>query len=145
VLDTNVLFLVVQRGFPLEGEIDRLLPGARIVLPSSAARELRDLVERRTVGAAAAREVAARYPVVRTARSGDDGVVDAAVRARARVVTADRALQQRLVERGIDVLVPRDRTRLQIRRGAGPAGSERRPGHRLRRRDGIARSPRGNG
>jgi rRNA-processing protein FCF1 len=118
VLDTNVLLLAAQRGFPFEAEVGRLVPGARIVVPSSALRELDSLVARRTAGSVVARAIADRYEIGATARSGDDGVVEVATRARGVVATADRALQRRLIDRGVGVLVPRDRARLELRPAA---------------------------
>jgi rRNA-processing protein FCF1 len=145
VLDTNVLFLAVERGFPLEPEITRLVPGARIVLPSSVLPELGRLTDGRTPGAAAAGELARRFSVEPTGRSGDEGVVDVAVRLGATVATADRALQLRLREQGVDLLVPRDRSRLELRRGARVG--QRAPGRASGRRvGGDARATsRGNG
>jgi rRNA-processing protein FCF1 len=127
VIDTNVLLLAARRRFPFESEIDRLLPGARLVVPSSALRELDALVARRTVGSAVARELAGRFSVAPTARSGDEGVIDVADRTRGVVVTADRALQRRLVERGVGVLAPRDRGRLELRPPAAPQPLRRAP------------------
>jgi rRNA-processing protein FCF1 len=118
VLDTNVLLLAAHRGFPFEAEVSRLVPGARIVVPSSALRELDALVARRTAGSVVARELAKRYEVEATPRSRDDGVVDVATRTRGVVATADQELQRRLTERGIGVLVPRDRVRLELRPAA---------------------------
>ncbi len=56
--------------------------------------------------------------VVHATGSGDDALVDLAAAAVAGahpvlVVTADRALRDRLLEAGVDVLAPRDRHRLE--------------------------------
>jgi len=115
VVDTNVLLLAARRGFPFRAEVDRLVPGARLAVPSSVLRELDLLVARRTAGSVVARELAGRLEVEATARSGDAGVVDVAVRSRGIVATADRALQRLLTGRGIGVLIPRDRARLELR------------------------------
>jgi rRNA-processing protein FCF1 len=116
VLDTNALFLPVRTGFPLESEVARLLPGARLVVASSTVRELAALEARRTPLALGARAYASRFPVVDTEREGDAGVLDAAVRERATVLTADRELQERVRAAGLAVLVPRDRHRLELQR-----------------------------
>jgi uncharacterized protein len=118
VLDTNVLLLASRRRLSFEAEIGRLVPGATLVVPSSTRRELDALVTRGTAGSVVARELAGRYPVEPTSRAGDDGVVEVAERVGGVVVTADRALQRRLAERGISVLAPRDRGRLELRRPA---------------------------
>lgn len=115
LLDTNALFLPIRSGFPLEAEIDRLVPGARVIIALSSLRELDRLVERATPGATGARALAEKFGTAAVRSRGDDGVVEAAVRERAMVVTADRLLQARLRSRGIFVLAPRDRHRLDIR------------------------------
>ncbi len=127
VLDTNMLLLAARRGFPLEAEIGRLLPAAGPVVPSSVLRELDVLVARRTAGSSLARALADRFPTTTSTRTGDDGVVEAAVRAGGVVATADRALQRRLAGRGIAVLAPRDRARLELRRAAARQPLSRAP------------------
>jgi uncharacterized protein len=117
VLDTNALFLPVRVGFPMEREVRRLVPGARIVVPESVRRELDRLAARATPGARAARELADRFSSCPTAAEGDDGILEVATREGALVVTADRELQLRLRQRGIAVLVPRDHHKLEPRAG----------------------------
>ena len=124
LLDTNALFLPARAGFPLDAEIARLVPSARVVVPVSVLAELDRLVARRARGAPAARALAERYPTTAARDEGDAAIVDLAVRRRAIVVTADRALQERLARRGVAVLVPRDRHRLELRRGERDAGGE---------------------
>lgn len=128
LLDTNALFLPIRTGFPLEAEIARLAPGARTVVPSSSLRELDRLVDRAAPGASGARALARRFGRTSADRDGDDGVLEVALRERAVVVTADRALQRRLRAQGVAVLVPRDRHRLELRppRAETP-GRARRP------------------
>jgi rRNA-processing protein FCF1 len=136
LLDTNALLLPVGRGFPLDREIDRHFPGARVELPRSALAELDRLVARDVPRASAARALARRYPIAASRGAGDDAILATAARRRAVVVTADRELAARLVERGITVLVPRDRHRLEAlpgrptvrprRRSEGPKRSRRR-------------------
>ncbi len=123
MLDTNVLFLPLTAGFPLEAEVARLVPGGRLVLPSSASDELDRLAVSGTPRAEAARRLAARLPREATAERGDAGIIDVARRLRATVVTADRELQDRLLALGIPVLVPRDRHRLERRDGRRAAAS----------------------
>jgi rRNA-processing protein FCF1 len=145
LLDTNALFLPIRTGFPLDAEIGRLVPGARVLVASSGIRELDRLVERATPGAAGARALAEKFARTAVASDGDDSVVEVAVRERAIVVTADRGLQERLRAAGLSVLAPRDRHRLELR----PPRSEPSVGHSRRRppppRPIRRRSPRGNG
>ena len=114
MLDTNALLLPVRARFPLESEVDRLRPGAKLSVPSSALEELERLAARGVRGAPTALLLARRYPVVPAEGRGDAAVLAAAVRSRAWVVTADRALAARLRQAGLTVLVPRDRSRLEL-------------------------------
>jgi uncharacterized protein len=126
LVDTNVLLLVVRTGFPLAEEVGRLLPGAALALPATVVAELDGLARSLTPGAAAARALAERYPVVPTDAPGDDGILDAATRTGSPVATADRELRRRLSIRGLTALVPRDRHRLELVRGR-PLPPTRRP------------------
>ena len=113
LLDTNALFLPVRTGFPLEREVDRLCPGAVLGVLSSTFRELDRLVDRATPHASAARALAERYRRIPAPGRGDAAVVAAALRLRAKVVTADRGLRERLTAAGATVFSPRDRHRLE--------------------------------
>jgi rRNA-processing protein FCF1 len=116
LMDTNALFLPIRTGFPLEAEVARLVPGARLAIAGATDRELDRLVVRGTPGSAGARALARRFPIVPTDQEGDDGVLDAATRVRAILLTADRDLQARARSAGLAVLVPRDRHRLELQR-----------------------------
>jgi rRNA-processing protein FCF1 len=126
LLDTNAIFLPFREALPLTTEVDRMLPGAELALPSSVRDELNRLVERGVPHAAAARAFAQRLRVVPSKGRGDRGVLEAAVRLRATVVTADGALADSLRRAGAAVLTPRDRSRLDLRLprfgAAGPEG-----------------------
>ena len=115
LLDTNAAFLPFREGLALEQEVDRLLPGAELAVPTAVRAELDLLVGRGAARALAARSFAGRLRTVRTAGRGDSAVVEVAVRLRTAVVTADRALAERLRRAGVAVLVPRDRTRLELK------------------------------
>ncbi|HYB79523.1 MAG TPA: hypothetical protein VEG66_07185 [Thermoplasmata archaeon] len=121
LLDTNALFLPVHSRFPLEAEVDRLCPGAKLAVPSSALEELERLVARGVPGAPAAWRFALRYPVVPVEGRGDAALLRSAIRHRVSVVTADRALAARLQRAGLSVLVPRDRHRLELRPARPPS------------------------
>jgi len=121
LLDANALLLPVRIRFPLEAEVDRLRPGARIAVPASVVDELDRLAARGVPQARAAAELARRYPVISVEGRGDRAVLELAVRRRAWVVTADRALAIRLQRAGLPVLVPRDRHRLELRPARRPA------------------------
>ena len=115
LLDTNALLLPIRSRFPLEAEIDRLRPGAVIEVPSSVVVELDHLVARGVPGARAAAALARRFRVLGVVGRGDLAILRAAEGPRTCVVTADRALAERLRAQGVDVLAPRDRHRLELR------------------------------
>jgi rRNA-processing protein FCF1 len=117
VLDTNVLFLPVRHRFPLEAEIERLLPGAEPVVPASVVAELDRHIADAVPGAQGARSFADRFPQLPSQGQGDDAIVRLAASRGFAVVTADRELEERLRARGIAVLTPRDRHRLELHPG----------------------------
>jgi rRNA-processing protein FCF1 len=117
LLDANALMLLVRARFPLVPEVDRIRPGALLLVPSSVLAELDRLAGRGVAGARAAVSLARAFAVLPTTGRGDAAIVEAAVRHRAWVVTADHALASRLRARGVSVLVPRDRHRLELHLG----------------------------
>ncbi|MGA8543192.1 MAG: PIN domain-containing protein [Thermoplasmata archaeon] len=145
LLDTNALFLPIRTGFPLEAEVARLVPGARIVIASSGIRELERLDRRSTPGAAGAKLLAEKFASVPASADGDAGVIEAAMRERAIVMTADRALQERLRALGLSVLAPRDRHRLELRPSRRPRQDRTVGSPRTTSAQPLRRLHRGNG
>jgi len=136
LLDANALFLPFRSGLPLTDEIERLCPGAAVRVPSPVLRELDGLVDRGIRGAALARDLARSFAGLAATGRGDAAVVRAAVATGGCVLTADRVLARRLLDRGVSVLVPRDRSRLELRRGRLPAPAPKHaPAGRARRRE----------
>jgi len=82
--------------------------------------ELDGLLARGARGAGAARALADTVPVVPAPGRGDAAIVAVAARLGATVVTADRALGAELRRRGVRVLRPRDRHRLEETEGLPP-------------------------
>ena len=113
LLDTSALLLPFEQGLDLGGEVERALGACRVAVPEAALAELRALA-RDSQDAKAALKLASRYEVVPTEGRGDDAILALAVRERAVVVTADRALMARLAEEGVRVLRPRERHRLEL-------------------------------
>ncbi len=132
LLDANALFLPARNRFPLEAEIDRLVPGAVPAVPSSVLAELDHLVAEGVRDAPAARALAARFVRVPSTGRGDAAILRTAIRERAPVVTADRELGRRLLHHGIGTFVPRDRHRLE-RRAPPPEPAARRARRRANR------------
>ncbi len=121
-MDANALLLAVRVRFPLADEAERIHPGSALRVPSSVLEELDSLVERDVQGARAAAAFARTLPILRVEGRGDDAILEYAAQHDVRVLTADRALGKRLRERGVDVLAPRDRHRLELRLGTRTAG-----------------------
>ena len=97
ILDTNALIYSVKQKVNLENFLDE-----EIAVPTSALRELKSL-SKNDNDARMALKVAERYKVLEVASSGDDGIIEAAIRYKGKVVTNDRVLQQQLKEKGIQV------------------------------------------
>jgi len=125
LLDANALLLAARTRFPLESEVARLHPGATLAVPASVVDELDRLVARGVPGARTAAALGQRLPQLAAVGRGDTAVLEAAVRYRAWVVTADQELEGRLRRSGVNVLVPRDRHRLELHRArvANPSGA----------------------
>jgi rRNA-processing protein FCF1 len=127
LLDVNALLLPARSRFPLASEVDRLRPGATLAVPSSVLGELDRLVLRGVPGARTAAALGRRFPRLPSVGRGDAAILEAAIRYRAWVVTADQDLADRLRSRGINVLVPRDRHRLELHRARAAPASRARP------------------
>lgn len=120
LVDANILLRMARPGFPWRGEVEELLGPVRIAVPSSVLAELDALVARGVSDAGAARTMARGFPALDGPGRGDDAIIALALRRQATVFTADRELADRLLTLGRDVLVPRDRSRLTLRRSSAP-------------------------
>jgi len=85
----------------IDRELTRLFGDLPVFVPSSVLGELARSVDPK---AKAALALARKYPVAETELSGDDAVIDLAVRRSAAVVTNDRELIARLRERKVPVI-----------------------------------------
>ncbi len=103
-----------------------------MVVPSSVRAELERLVGEEVPHAALARAFAARLRTIPTTLRGDAAVLDVAIRTGAPVLTSDRVLAERIASVGGSVLVPRDRSRLELRRGSRRESPPTRPASRRR-------------
>jgi len=88
-----------------------------LVVPTSVRSELIRLSARGVPGAQAALALSERFSPIEARSRGDAALVELAFRRGAAVVTADRALADRLQSQGVSVLVPRDRQRLELHPG----------------------------
>ncbi len=114
--DANAFFVPLREPVDLVAEVARLAAPAPLAVSSGTLAELDRLVVRGVAGAPAARALAARLPTVRDRGRGDTGLLELAARRSCWVLTGDRALQARLLARGVSVLVPREHRGFDLRR-----------------------------
>jgi rRNA-processing protein FCF1 len=127
LLDANVLFLPFSSGTDLEAETVRLLENASLAVPSTVFEELRRLAGEGVPLAEAALALALQLPSIPNTGSGDDAILRLAQEGGYVVATADAQFRGKLIKAGIDVLAPRDRTRLTLLRGARRKGQPSTP------------------
>lgn len=130
LLDANALLLSARTRFPLNAEVERVCPGALLSVPESVIGELDGLAVRGVAGARLASALARKFPRIPAVGRGDAAILEAATRVRAWVVTADRELADRLHARGVTVLAPRDRHRLESHPGRARGVRAERPSSR---------------
>ena len=121
VLDTSALMMPVECDVRLFDELDRLLDSPDCAVPVAVREELRTLTEGTGTEATAARvglDLLDRCELRETeATYGDDAVVElAGASGVTHAVTNDRALQQRLLERGVSVIGLRGKNKLAVTR-----------------------------
>ncbi|MFD1684173.1 PIN domain-containing protein [Halobellus litoreus] len=120
ILDTNALMMPVELDVRVFEELDRLVGAdADLVVPRAVVAELEKLAEEGSgVEATAAnvgRDLVSRCRVVETGVSyADDAVVELADTEGGYVLTNDRPLRDRLLERGVRVIGLRGRNTLEI-------------------------------
>jgi rRNA-processing protein FCF1 len=120
LLDTNLLLLPFQRGFPLEDALASWCPASALRVPTAVRGELERLAERAVAGAANAVELARRFPGIQSHHGGDAGLLELARRSGGVVATGDQELRRRLVTAGVSVLFPRGKNRLELAPGESP-------------------------
>ncbi len=103
VLDANALMMPFEYKMNLDLEIERVLGKAELFVPSCIIGELEKLSKKRWE-AKAALQLARKYKVIEVKQLGDRGVLEAAKKLNAYVVTNDRALLRILKSEGIRVL-----------------------------------------
>ncbi len=103
VLDANALMMPFQYKLNIDVELTRLLGSYELYVPSCVLGELERVAKRRWE-ARAALQMAQRYRVIEVQSRGDAGVIEAAKKLNAAVVTNDKALRIRLMKDGIRVI-----------------------------------------
>jgi rRNA-processing protein FCF1 len=103
VLDANALMMPFEYKINLDVEITRVLGNADVYVPRCIVGELKRLSKSRWE-AKAALQLAQKYKIVDVDQLGDKGVLEAAKKLCAYVVTNDRELAKILKNEGIKVL-----------------------------------------
>ncbi len=111
VLDTNALLMPFEIRINLDLALRDLLGEARILVPGPLIGELKHL-DHKSAGAALA--LARKYEIIPTEASGDDSVIELAVRENAYALTNDKELRRRLRKASVPVILLRSGTHLVI-------------------------------
>jgi len=111
VLDTNALLMPFEMRMNIDLAISSLLGNVRMVVPGPMIGELKNL-DNKHVRAALA--LARKYEIFQTESSGDDAIVEAAVRLDAYVLTNDKELRRRLRSLRIPIVYLRSNTHLVV-------------------------------
>ena len=120
ILDANALVMLFEFSIDLHGELQRLMGLYRCVVPQSVLDELVGLSEqgqgRQQRFAKAAVQLAKKYERVDVdvRKTGDDAIVDLAVRLQGVVLTNDRVLRKRLRVQGISSIFLRNKSYLVL-------------------------------
>ena len=120
ILDTNALMMPLEFGTDLFGGLTELLGAYDALVPAEVVGELRGLTNGTGRNPAAARfglTVAARCALIPELDEDipvDDKVVKRAEEFNAVVVTNDKALRKKLLDKRIPVVVLRSRSRLEL-------------------------------
>ncbi len=114
IIDTNALMSPFQFGYNLDLELERALPGVPPVIPTSVLRELDKLASKGERAAKAALKLSRKYQKVGIKGSGDAPIYNLAVNLGWPVMTLDRKLKEKLLERGVLVLILREKGHLEV-------------------------------
>jgi len=111
VLDANALLMPFQFKINIDREIQNLLGGVEVIVPSSVIIELRRLKDKH---AKAALSLSSKYRIVDVTKRGDAGVIEAAEEHHAAVITNDQELIEILRKSSIPAIRMRECQRLDF-------------------------------
>ncbi|MDR0791089.1 MAG: twitching motility protein PilT [Methanomassiliicoccaceae archaeon] len=111
VLDTNALLMPFEMRINLDLAVSSLLGDVRMVVPGPMVGELKNLDHKY---AKVAIQLARKYEIMQTEGSGDDAIVEAAIRLDAYVLTNDKELKRRLRSLRIPLIYLRSNTHLVV-------------------------------
>lgn len=108
VLDTNALLMPFQFSLNLDEEIQRLVGDVDIYVPSSVMEELRAMDKKAPL------QLAEKYQKIDVEKKRDEGVLEAAERLNGMIVTNDKELRNRALDRKIAVAFLRSGSHLEL-------------------------------
>jgi rRNA-processing protein FCF1 len=111
ILDTNALLMPFEMRMNLDLAVSSLLGDVRMVVPGPMIGELKNLDHKY---AKAAIMLARKYEILQTEGTGDDAIVEAAIRLDAYVLTNDKELKRRLRSLRIPLIYLRSNTHLIV-------------------------------
>ena len=119
VLDTNALMMPYQFGINIERELLKLLGMCRIIIPMTVVEEITRLSkEKGEIGRAAMLGLSIMqkrgFRLMESDQDGDDGVLEAALKVEAAIVTNDKELKKKAKELQLSIIYLRGENRLEI-------------------------------
>lgn len=109
VLDTNALLMPFEMKMNLDLSVSRLLGDVDFVVPGPLIGELKHLDNKY---ANAALQLARKYEIIPTEATGDNAVIELALRTGGYVLTNDKYLRSRLRKLGVNLIYLRSGTHL---------------------------------
>jgi rRNA-processing protein FCF1 len=111
IIDTNALIMQVEYKIDFESELMSLLGSFEILIPMTVLNELKNIKDKH---AKPALKLAQKYRIIESIKRGDDAILNLALKLNAIVVTNDRELRKRLLEKGQKVVYVRQRSYLAM-------------------------------
>lgn len=115
ILDSSAILMFFEFSVDWEKDLDRLVDGYHVVVPTAVVQELQILTTRNAEKkkAAAALKLIAKYDTIdQKAETVDDALIKIAEKTQGIVVTNDAELRKRLKNRGFPVIFLRGKKRL---------------------------------
>lgn len=111
IIDTNAFIMQVEYRINFEYELMGLLGSFEILIPVTVLNELKSIKDKHSK---AALKIAQKYRTIESVKRGDEAIISLAVKLHAIVITNDRELRKRLIEKGLSVVYVRQRSYLAM-------------------------------
>jgi rRNA-processing protein FCF1 len=111
IIDTNAFIMQVEYRIDFEYELMGLLGSFEILIPITVLNELKNIKDKHSK---AALKIAQKYRTIESVKRGDEAILSLAVKLHAIVITNDRELRKRLIEKGLSVVYVRQRSYLAM-------------------------------